>query len=57
MNGIIDSMDGRQKRQVYKDMTRLWKSGVFYDFDEGIGSLKDGKRCKQFKLFFVNTTH
>ncbi|WKY11970.1 hypothetical protein Q1695_003495 [Nippostrongylus brasiliensis] len=36
VNGIIDSMDGRQKRQVYKDMTRLWKSGVFYDFDEGI---------------------
>ncbi|WKY12003.1 hypothetical protein Q1695_003512 [Nippostrongylus brasiliensis] len=36
VNGIIDSMDGREKRQVYKDMTRLWKSGVFYDFDEGI---------------------
>ncbi|VDL82497.1 unnamed protein product [Nippostrongylus brasiliensis] len=24
------------KEQAAEDMTRLWKSGVFYDFDEGI---------------------
>ncbi|VDL83106.1 unnamed protein product [Nippostrongylus brasiliensis] len=36
VNGIIDSMDGRQKRQAFKDMTSLWNDGVFYEFDEGV---------------------